>query len=98
MKRGWTNGLFDRRAKAKFKPVPIEMKRGYAAFHHPLMVLGSYENKSNRSRRAFVLNVFADGTMPDTNDELLAGVPMVPKGEKLEGQFFPLLFPPHKIK
>jgi ectoine hydroxylase-related dioxygenase (phytanoyl-CoA dioxygenase family) len=80
--------------KAKFKPVPIEMKKGYAAFHHPLMVHGSYENKSNRSRRAFVLNVFADGTISDTNDELLAGVPVVPKGEKIEGQFFPLLFQP----
>jgi ectoine hydroxylase-related dioxygenase (phytanoyl-CoA dioxygenase family) len=31
--------------KAKFKPVPIEMKKGYATFHHPLMVHGSYENK-----------------------------------------------------
>jgi len=68
------------------------MKKGYAAFHHPLMVHGSYENKSNRSRRAFVLNVFADGTMFDTNDELLARVPVVPKGENIEGQFFPLLF------
>jgi hypothetical protein len=58
------------------------------------MVHGSYENKSNRSRRAFVLNVFADGTISDTNDELLAGVPVVPKGEKIEGQFFPLLFQP----
>ncbi len=51
-------------------------------------------NKSNSSRRAFVLNVFAEGTISDTNDELLAGVPVVPKGEKMEGQFFPLLFQP----
>ncbi len=63
MNRGWTNGLFDRRTKAKFESVPIEMKKGYAAFHHPLMVHGFHENKSNRSRRAFVLNVFADGTI-----------------------------------
>jgi len=40
--------------KKEFKPVPIELKKGYATFHHPLMVHGSYENKSNRSRRAFV--------------------------------------------
>lgn len=77
--------------------VPIEMKRGYAAFHHPLMVHGSYENRSSRPRRAFVLNVFADGTYSDSNDELLQGVPVVKKGEKLEGQFFPLLFDPKKV-
>ncbi|WP_161888479.1 phytanoyl-CoA dioxygenase family protein [Pontibacter russatus] len=80
--------------KAAFKPVPVEMKKGYAAFHHPLMVHGSYKNKSEHSRRAFVLNVFADGTASDTDQELLHGVPVVPKGEKMQGQFFPLLFDP----
>ena len=78
--------------KAEFKPVPVEMKRGYGSFHHPLTVHGSYANHSERSRRAFVLNVFADGTQSDTNDELLAGVPPVKKGEPMEGQFFPLLY------
>src|SRR5437868_6966277 len=47
--------------KAQFKPVPIELKAGYATFHHPLMVDGSYENKSNRSRSAFVINVLNEG-------------------------------------
>lgn len=78
--------------KAEFKPIPIEMKRGYGTFHHPLTVHGSYENRSERSRRAFVINVFADGTASDTNTALLDGVPVIPKGEKLRGQFFPLLF------
>jgi len=78
--------------KKEFKPTPIELKKGYATFHHPLMVHGSYENKSDRSRRAFVLNVFADGTVSNTDDELLAGVPRVPKGKKMEGKFFPKLF------
>lgn len=80
--------------KREFKPVPIELKSGYTAFHHPLMVHGSYENRSERSRRAFVLNVFADGTTSNSNDVLLEGVPPVPKGEKMQGQFFPLLFTP----
>ncbi len=75
-----------------FKPVPIELKKGYATFHHPLMVHGSYENTSNQSRRAFVLNVFADGTISNTDDELLKGVPPIPKGGKMQGKFFPLLF------
>jgi ectoine hydroxylase-related dioxygenase (phytanoyl-CoA dioxygenase family) len=80
--------------KAAFKPVPIELKKGYAAFHHPLMVHGSYANKSERSRRAFVLNVFADGTLSDSDKELLPKTPGIPKGEKMEGQFYPLLFDP----
>ena len=80
--------------KAGFKPVPIELKKGYAAFHHPLLVHGSYENRSEHSRRAFVLNVFADGTLSDSDNELLPNTPGIPKGQKMEGQFYPLLFDP----
>jgi ectoine hydroxylase-related dioxygenase (phytanoyl-CoA dioxygenase family) len=72
-------------------PIPIEMKRGYGSFHHPLLVHGSFENKSNQPRRAFVINVFADGTYSDSDQPLLDGVPVFTKGQKLEGQFFPLL-------
>ncbi len=71
--------------------VAIEMPKGYATFHHPLTVHGSYANNSERSRRAFVLNVFADGTISDSNESLLQGVNVIPKGEKMDGQFFPLL-------
>ena len=78
--------------------VPIEMKRGHATFHHPLMVHGSYENKSERPRRAFVINVFADGTTSDSNDELLKGVPAIPRGERMQGRFFPLLYDAAKCK
>ena len=84
--------LTDDQKKEYDKKVSIEMPKGYGSFHHPLMVHGSYENKSNQSRRAFVLNVFADGTISNSNEELLAGVPPIPKGEKMEGRFFPLLF------
>ena len=82
--------------KSQFEnKVFIEMKKGHGSFHHPLMVHGSYENKSARARRAFVLNVFADGTASDSNDPLLQGIPSIPKGKKIEGQFFPLLFDPN---
>lgn len=74
--------------------VPIELKKGYAAFHHPLMVHGSYENRSLSPRRALVINVFADGTLSDSDAELLHGVPVIEKGKRLEGQFFPLLYKP----
>lgn len=77
--------------REQFKPIPIELKKGYATFHHPLMVHGSSANYSDRSRRAFVLNVFKDGVTSNSDDALLIGVPPIPKGQKMEGMFFPLL-------
>ncbi len=83
--------------KAKFQPIAIELKKGEAAFHHPLMVHGSYENRTDRQRRATVLNVFRDGIVSNTNAPLLRGVPVIGKGQKVEGQFFPLLFDPATV-
>ncbi|MEK6334471.1 MAG: phytanoyl-CoA dioxygenase family protein [Acidobacteriota bacterium] len=80
--------------KTEFRPVPIELKKGEASFHHPLMLHGSYANLSGRPRRGTVINVFRDGVCSASNDELLAGVPSIPSGEKMAGQFFPLLFDP----
>lgn len=80
--------------KKEFQPIAIELKKGYSTFHHPLMVHGSYANNTPRSRRAFVLNVFADGTVSDSDDSLLKGIPVIPKGRKMEGRFFPLLYTP----
>ena len=77
--------------QAAFKPLAIELKAGECSFHHPLMVHGSYRNTTERPRRATVINVFRDGVESASNEELLAGVPPVPKGEKMSGQFFPLL-------
>lgn len=85
--------LNSEQADALQNPLPIEMAKGHATFHHPLLVHGSFENLSERPRRAFVLNVFADGTTSDSNEPLLEGVPVIPKGNKMEGKFFPLLFP-----
>lgn len=77
--------------------VAVEMPKGYGSFHHPLMVHGSYANRSDSARRAFVLNVFADGTLSNSDEEILTGVPVVNSGQKMEGQFFPLLFDPSNI-
>lgn len=76
----------------EFKPVAIELKKGEASFHHPLMVHGSFENKTARPRRATIINVFRDGVVSDSDAPPLAGVPVVPVGQKMQGQFFPLLF------
>ena len=83
--------------KAEFRPVPIELKRGEASFHHPLMIHGSYENRTERPRRAVVINVFVDGVVSASDDPPLEGVPAIPKGSPMNGQFFPLLFDPEKL-
>ena len=89
--------LLNEEQKKQFDhPHYAEVKAGHAIFHHPFALHGSGENKSNWPRRAFVINVIADGVTSDSNDELLAGVPPVPKGTRMEGQFFPLLYDPAK--
>ena len=80
--------------KGQFRPVAIELKAGECSFHHPLMVHGSYENQSDHPRRGAVINVLRDGVRSASNLPLLAGVPPIPAGEKIGGQFFPLLFDP----
>ncbi|MFO0871734.1 MAG: phytanoyl-CoA dioxygenase family protein [Pirellulales bacterium] len=75
-------------------PVAVELKAGECTFHHPLMVHGSFANRTERPRRAAVINVFLDGVRSDSDSELLKGVPPIPAGQAMGGQFFPLLFDP----
>lgn len=72
--------------------VPMELAAGECVFHHPLAIHGSFANSSPRARRATVINVFADGVRSASDETLLSGVPTIPAGEKMKGQFFPLLF------
>ena len=74
-----------------FKPVPSILKAGQASFHHPMTLHGSFENRSDRPRRGVVINFIRDGVVSGTDEPLLAGVPPIPIGEKLDGKFFPLL-------
>lgn len=81
---------FERRA-------PIEMVRGEASFHHPLLVHGSYENKSDGPRRATLINVFADGVRSNMSPDAQPGTegyPHVPFGERMGGPLYPLLLDP----
>jgi ectoine hydroxylase-related dioxygenase (phytanoyl-CoA dioxygenase family) len=84
--------------KEAFRPVPIDIKRGQCSFHHPLTVHGSYENRSDRPRRATLVNAFRDGVRSASDEPLLAGVPAIPNGQKMEGRFFPLLFDPAAMR
>ena len=83
--------------RAQFKPVAAVLEKGCAAFHHPLMVHGSYANNTDRPRRAAVINVFRDGTRSSSDHPLLHGVPPIPSGQPMDGQFFPLLFDPAAV-
>jgi ectoine hydroxylase-related dioxygenase (phytanoyl-CoA dioxygenase family) len=86
--------LNDEQWEAFNNPVAVELKAGECSFHHPLMVHGSFANSTDRPRRATVINAVRDGVRSDSDKELLAGVPIVPSGQQLDGQFFPLLFDP----
>jgi len=49
---------------------------------------------SAQPRRGAVINVFRDGVKSASDLPLLEGVPSIPSGQKMGGQFFPLLFDP----
>jgi ectoine hydroxylase-related dioxygenase (phytanoyl-CoA dioxygenase family) len=85
------NKVLTEEQRSQFQPVAIELRRGEASFHHPLMVHGSSENRSNRPRRGAVLNVVRDGVRSATDEPLLQGIPAIPSGSPLGGKFFPLL-------
>jgi ectoine hydroxylase-related dioxygenase (phytanoyl-CoA dioxygenase family) len=72
-------------------PVSAEVKAGYATFHHPLMVHGSRDNRTDRPRRATVINVVRDGVCSQSDQPLLDGTDAIPPGEPLGGKFYPLL-------
>jgi len=90
-------GVLTEEQRAAFKPVPIELKKGECSFHHPLMVHGSYANQSDRPRRGTVINVVRDGVCSASDEPLLEGVPVIPAGARIDGQFFPLLFDPSSL-
>lgn len=76
--------------------VANELPRGYASFHHPLMMHGSYANYSERPRRAVVLNAMESHTLGNTAGyarmDALHSFPPMPQDQLLDSNFFPLLF------
>ena len=77
------------------KKIANELPKGYASFHHPLMMHGSYANTSERSRRAVVINAMGQGTLGNTDGyermDALAHFPAMLQNQPLHSQFFPLL-------
>lgn len=78
----------------QFAPVPVEMEKGQGAFHHARTMHGSGANETSRPRRAAVINVLRDGVLSNSDDPLLQNIPAIPRGQKVDGQFFPLLTDP----
>jgi len=71
--------------------VAVELKTGECVFHHPLVIHGSFENRTSTPRRAVVLNLVRDGVCSAVDDPLLEGVDVIPFGKPLSGRFYPLL-------
>lgn len=89
--------LGEEQREAFEKRVPVELRAGEAVFHHPLVLHGSFENRSSMPRRGAVLNFAADGVW--SNPRALDGpgsdnFPILPQDEPLGGTYYPLLFDP----
>jgi ectoine hydroxylase-related dioxygenase (phytanoyl-CoA dioxygenase family) len=82
--------------KAFDERVANELPKGYASFHHPLTMHGSYANTSDHPRRAVVLNAMNHLTLGNTEGysrlEALKSFPAMTHDKKLDSNFFPLLF------
>jgi ectoine hydroxylase-related dioxygenase (phytanoyl-CoA dioxygenase family) len=75
-----------------FGPEPMILRAGECTFHDSHTVHGSYGNRSERPRRGVVINFMRPDTRSaDGKNPLLTGVPVVPCGDIIEGEYFPLL-------
>ncbi|QKJ63423.1 phytanoyl-CoA dioxygenase family protein [Flavobacterium sp. M31R6] len=88
--------LNEEQLEAFEKRVANELPKGYASFHHPLTMHGSYANTSDRPRRATVLNAMSFSTQGNTEGyyrlDALHTFPEMPQDQVLDSNFFPLLF------
>ena len=91
--------LTDRQREAMEKIEPVVLPEGYGSFHHPLTLHGSFENRSDRQRRALVLNVMGKGTlsnMDSIDNKDLENFPVIRQDEPMAGKFYPELFDPDR--
>jgi len=63
----------------------VELKRGHASFHHPLMLHGSDSNTTAGPRRAAVVNAIRDGVLSNCSAEpaSLGSFPFIPQGQPM---------------
>lgn len=82
-------------ADAAWRPIAVPVRAGQATIHHSHTLHGSDRNRSDRWRRAAVLNYMGGHVrVADGSEPLLRGAPPLPKGAVVEGACFPLVWPP----
>lgn len=97
---GLADALDGEQRDALERSVPVVLRRGEASFHHPRLVHGSGPNRSDRPRRATLVNVMADGVRSHMTERDFPGTtryPKVPLGEPMGGPGYPLLFDPGQV-
>ena len=79
-------------AAARWQPVAVPVRAGQATIHHSHTLHGSDCNRSDRWRRAAVCNYIGpEVRVADGSEPLLRGVPPLPTGALVDGEFFPLV-------
>jgi ectoine hydroxylase-related dioxygenase (phytanoyl-CoA dioxygenase family) len=79
-----------RRLEVRLCPVA----KGEVHFHHPLTWHGSHANKSGRPRRAIALHYMTQDTVyVESGNHIMKPYVTVSDGEKLQGEFFPQVWP-----
>ena len=91
------DGRGARSTSSRSRPPPFALSPWWSAageclFHHSHTVHGSYGNRSDGPRRGVVVNFMRPDTRCGDGDHpLLTGVPLIPKGAVIEGDYFPML-------
>jgi ectoine hydroxylase-related dioxygenase (phytanoyl-CoA dioxygenase family) len=75
-----------------FRPEPVILQAGHAEMHSDHLVHGSMPNNSDRPRRALIINYMsADTVSNDDSRPIMPGFPIVPRGDVIEGEGFPIV-------
>lgn len=80
-------------ATAAWNPVPLPVRAGQATIHHSHTLHGSDRNRSDRWRRAAVLNYMGPHVrVVDGGKPLLRGVAPLATGALVDGEHFPIVW------
>ncbi len=78
---------------AAWNPVAVPVRAGQATIHHSHVLHGSDANRSDRWRRACVLNYMgAHVRVADGSSPLLRSVPLLATGALVDGEHFPIVW------
>jgi len=78
---------------SEWRPRPMRLWAGEAVFHHSHVLHGSFGNRSDRPRRAAVLNYMGAAVRAVGADPLLRGTARQVPGAPVQGRWFPVVWP-----